>query len=133
MRNAYMSKYVPEIRSIVSLHPNITDLGHHATKKGEAFAIPIDVEIGLSGSAGQDIFHLTVVSPAFLQQTLMDLPEVWGRGYLIMDQFSYGRITSMLEQLCQESTGTTWVEIAAKLNKFMPWEFDEYDEIKIPH
>ena len=85
-------------------------------------AITINAEIGpLSG--GADNFVFIVATP---DHVLPGGGVRWGRGYLIVDRFSWETVEAALNKLLLFADRATWKESAAQLGKEMHWEFDGY-------
>ena len=89
----------------------------------EDCAVLCEAEIGEKDGRGADLFHFTVATPRFL---LREGGVTWGRGYLIVDQFSWSAVDRALEKLCLHAWRPTWPESAAALAKELHWEFENY-------
>jgi hypothetical protein len=110
-----------EIKSIMS-----PDLESGAVPdEADHCSVFLEVEIGESGKEGADIFSFTVVTPKFLASNAQ---ARWGRGYLIVDEFSWTGVESMLARLLQRVRGDSWPEVANELAKELNWEFEGYQE-----
>ena len=101
-----------------------------------ADALPLDPEnccvvlnaaIGPKGSPGAENLAFTVVTPRYLEG---HGEARWGRGLLVVDAFSWPGVTRMVERLLAHASGETWGEVAAKLNRELLWEFDNYTHSK---
>ncbi len=115
---------LPEIKNIVSI-----DLGDGELPANiEDCAICCDVDIGIKGKEGADIFQVTIVTPKFLAHDVREEGYRWGKGYLIVDSFSWEAVERALEQLLSQSSGSSWIEVAKKLNKVLDWEFANLEE-----
>lgn len=44
---------------------------------------------------------------------------------LIVKEFDYPRIRAWIESVVEDSTGADWDEVAAKLGRYLAWEFEE--------
>jgi hypothetical protein len=44
----------------------------------------------------------------------------------VVNAFSWASVTRMVERLIVHASGSTWGEVAAKLNHELLWEFDNY-------
>jgi hypothetical protein len=86
-------------------------------------SVLVEVEIGEKGKEGADIFYFNVVTPKFL---LEHPTNRWGRGYLILKEFSWREIESFLNKLIHFVKKDTWDEVAVELSKELHWEFDNY-------
>jgi len=87
-------------------------------------AIAINAEIGLA-TGGADNFSFTVVTP---DQTLTHDGYRWGRGYLIVHEFSWAEIERALAKLLLHADRESWRETAAVLAQNLHWEYDGYPE-----
>ena len=84
----------------------------------------IEVEIGPSGESGAEIFSFSVVTPS----KLIGGGPVWGRGLLVLDEFSWAGVDVALSKLLRHCEGATWSEVSSQLNKELHWEFENYRE-----
>jgi len=85
--------------------------------------IAMQALIGPRGARGEESFAFTVVTEESLAQ--LGRPR-WGRGLLIVDSFSWEGIKVAVEKLLRHCSGGTWSEVANSINRFLQWEFDEY-------
>lgn len=80
-------------------------------------------DIGIKGKEGADHFYFRVITPKFL----LEHPEVrWGKGYLLMPEFSWSETERMINRLVLSITANTWDEAARKLSAYIDWEYDNY-------
>ena len=112
---------IPELKNLMS-----PDLDHGLlppdAKDCEVYC---QVEIGPRGTEGADTFALTVVTPKHLAK---QTGYVWGKGYLIVESFSWQTVEKAIEKLLAHCSGTDWIEVAGKLNSMLGWEFENYTE-----
>jgi hypothetical protein len=114
---------VPEIKSITS-----PDLPYGSVPaEPDNCSVFIETTIGPKGKEGEEIFSFTVVTPKYLA---LNPESRWGRGYLIVSQFSWSTIESMLGRLLIRAYRDSWSEAAKILSKELEWEFDNYQEYK---
>jgi hypothetical protein len=114
---------VPEIKSIIS--PNL-EYGSVPAEPDNC-SVFVETEIGIKGKEGADIFSFTAVTPKFLASN----PDTrWGRGHLIVSEFSWNLVESMLGRLLMHAHRDTWSEVAGELSKELNWEFENYQEYK---
>jgi hypothetical protein len=93
----------------------------------ENCCVVLNAAIGPKGSPGAENFAFTVVTARYLA----DHGEArWGRGLLIVDVFSWPGVKRMVERLLSHASGSTWREVAEKLNLELLWEFDNYSPSK---
>ena len=110
-----------EIKSIIS--PDL-DYGK-AHWEADNCAVLVEVEIGEKGKEGADIFYCTAITSKFLYEH----PESrWGRGYLILEEFSWKEVELFLNKLLSFIKKETWDEASAELNKELQWEFENYQQ-----
>ena len=110
-----------EVKSIHSPDLNRGELPTEA----DNCAVLIEAEIGEKGKDGKEIFSFTVVTPKFLAK---DSEARWGRGYLVMEEFSWATVERMLSRLLQHVRKDSWSEVAAELSKELHWEFENYQQ-----
>jgi len=89
-------------------------------------SIAVQASIGPKGAEGEELFEFMVVTPTFLAKD--KLPR-WGRGVLIVDEFSWPTIERAIERLLAHAHRNTWAEVAAVLNHELHWEFDNYQPL----
>ena len=83
----------------------------------------LQAEIGPSNQPGAELFSFLVATPGGLEG--IELPR-WGRGLLIVREFSWEQVNQSLSRLLAHAQAPTWAEVAAKLGKELQWEFDNY-------
>jgi hypothetical protein len=87
--------------------------------------IYMSADIGEAGREAADQFNFYVVTPRFL----MEHPEVrWGRGYLLVPEFSWSVVERMLARLTSSVRAESWEGAVRELCKFVEWEFEGYDD-----
>ena len=59
-------------------------------------AVPFQALIGPRGAEGAEAFGFTAVTPAYLRRSV---GPTWGRGYLILEEFSWETMTQALALL----------------------------------
>ena len=110
---------IPELKSIFS--PDL-EYGQLPNKK-ENCSVFIELTIGPKDKKGEEIFSFTAITPKFI---LDNLSINWGRGYLILKEFSWEEIEKSVTRLLNHCSGKNWDEVSAKLNKELRWEFENY-------
>lgn len=86
-------------------------------------SILVEVSIGVEGIEGADIFSFVAVTPKAL---LNETSYRWGRGWLILETFSWAQVEDAAEELCADMSGASWEQVARELNKWLHWEYDNY-------
>lgn len=89
----------------------------------KVFSVPFEAVIGPPNTEAGDIFSFTAVSPEFLASQCR---VTWGRGLLVVHEFSWPTMQAAVERLLTQAARPTWPEAAAELNKVMCWQFDNY-------
>jgi hypothetical protein len=90
--------------------------------------VEMQAEIGPVGVKGGDTFNFEVCTPSALASRLdADGRPYWARGTLIVRSFARESVEAALNQYVRSVEGDDWAELAAKLNRFMRWEFEDYD------
>jgi len=113
----------PEIKSMVCIDLELEEGG--VPPDPERCSYAFEVEIGTKGGEGADIFSFVVIT---LQELLTDTNPRWGRSLLIVEFFSWPLIEKKLNALLSQCSGKDWIEVAAKLNRYLAWEYDNYQK-----
>ncbi|HYO75168.1 MAG TPA: Imm8 family immunity protein [Thermoanaerobaculia bacterium] len=113
------------------IYPRLKGLSSPDLPAGELPAVPddcsvlIDAEIGPSNSEGADLFSFQVVTPKWL---LRDDAVLWGRGLLIVTEFSWPKVSTAVEKLLMHAARSDWSGVAQELAKELHWEFEHYSQ-----
>lgn len=105
------------------------DLNGIVYVEGEEFQVALCASIGPYGQKGEDIFYLTAMSPGAIADEANKGPRLL-RHILLMKSFSEKSARTMIEKLCNSTSGEDWNAVALKLSRFMAWEFEDYREAK---
>ncbi len=110
---------VIELKSLFSLQLAKDE----APKYPDCCLVCVMADIGVKGKEGSDQFNFYVVTPKYL----LNNSEVrWGRGYLLMPEFSWETIKKMVENITSTVCADNWEEAAEQLCKYFEWEFENY-------
>ncbi|MBI9051696.1 MAG: hypothetical protein JEZ00_19890 [Anaerolineaceae bacterium] len=112
-----------ELRQISCM--DVLDLESYSPDK-ETFSLMLEMEIGAKHSDESEIFYLEIVSPAALADRLQEGTILFGRGMLIMQDFSYQRVRKFLQKWCSRAHGKTWADVSEQLSRFAEGEFLDY-------
>jgi hypothetical protein len=89
--------------------------------------IAIEADIGPVGQDGEERFNFEVCTPSALARRLdRDDRPFWGHGKLIIGSFTRDAVEAALHQYVRSVSGDNWSEIAQELNRFLDWEFGDY-------
>jgi hypothetical protein len=86
----------------------------------------VHVEIGIGGDVGADTFDFVVCTPSGLAKQLAHENPLSGRHHIILDSFDAQKIRSFIGEICKNSKGGSWPEIAEKIARHGAWEFEDY-------
>ena len=115
----------PQVKSLLSVDLELQGPPSDPEDCGFAF----EAEIGPQGGKGADLCQFVVATPKHLAR---ESGTRWGRGYLIVERFSWDEVEVSLEKLLSHCRRETWAEVARELNKELLWEFDNYQEQERP-
>jgi hypothetical protein len=97
------------------------------------FGVSFYAEFGPLGHVGGDTFTFLACSPTWMQRGFEKgtFPgSSFARGMIILFEYDCAEIERLLERLAARCSGATWDDIAAQLNRFGQWEFDEYQGVR---
>jgi Immunity protein 8 len=83
--------------------------------------VVVHADIGPSATGGSDSFTFVVITP---NRLLHGEGARWGRGYLIVDRFSWSAVERAVTKLLMHADRRKWRDTAAQLSKEMHWEFE---------
>ncbi|HPF75010.1 MAG TPA: Imm8 family immunity protein [Xanthomonadaceae bacterium] len=86
-------------------------------------SVAIYAEIGPKGEAGAERFGFDVVTTDYLATNPVAL---WGKGCMILPEFSWDQIERLLARQIAQTTGSSWADAAMSLSRYMNWEFEDY-------
>jgi hypothetical protein len=93
----------------------------------ESCCVSMQADIGPVGEDSADTFSFEVCTPSGLASRLDgEARPFWGRGTLVVGAFSWEAVDAALNQYVRSVSGDDWAEVAEKLNRFMCWEFEDY-------
>jgi len=99
-----------------------------APEDPEHCCVGMQADIGPVGAGGGDTFNFEVCTPNALASRLdADGRPFWARGTLVVRSFSWETVEAALNQYVRSVDGNDWTEVATKLNRFMRWEFEDYE------
>src|SRR5689334_15003332 len=90
----------------------------HTPDEPDCCAVLMYAGIGAAGHEGADCFNFTVVTPKFLAKW----PETrWGRGFLLMPEFSWPETERMVSRLVSSVSAESWEGAVGQLSQYMKW------------
>lgn len=94
------------------------------------FGFSLDAIIGPVGEDTGNLFQFFVCTPTWVSTKMINRDfgdhGVFGRYLIIVLDYDFERIRQMVSQLCDETKGKDWSEIAIKLSRYAAWEYAEY-------
>lgn len=101
--------------------------GGQAAADPEDCCVLVSAYIGPAGGGGEELFRFTVCTPSGLERQLArDDRPFWARATLIVRRYSKDAVDAALNQFVRSVSGEDWAEVAGKLNRFLYWEFEDY-------
>lgn len=101
---------------------DIEDLARFVPEDPDEFCIPLVLEVGALGLHGRERFDLLVVTPTWLLRRHGERGAILGRGKLIVFEWSFERIKGLLARKVEACSGSTWPEVARKVDRLAEWE-----------
>jgi hypothetical protein len=90
--------------------------------------VEVDAYIGPAGGEGEELFTFAVCTPAaIVRQLARDERPYWARATLIVKRDSPEAVEAVLNQFVRSLSGANWDELGLKLNRFLHWEFENYE------
>lgn len=114
----------PAIKSIIS--PDIEDLSNYVPKEQDNFGFLLQLLIGPENEAGMESFEVTVCTPTWLSTKYEKTEIISGRHCLIVFEYNYDRMMSVINSYVTQCNGNSWKDVALKLARFAKWEFEDY-------
>jgi hypothetical protein len=112
---------IPELKSIIS-----PDLEYGKFPEDiEDCSVFIQLTIGPKENAGEEIFSFTAVTTKYISN---NFKSSWGRGYLILKEFSWQEIEQRIDKFLNLCWADDWNGVINKLKNELHWEFENYKE-----
>ena len=93
----------------------------------EDCCVGMQTDIGPVGEKGADTFEFEVCTPRGLARRFdAEGRPFWSRGTLLVPSFSWEAVEAAVDQRVRAVEAQDWRELAEKLNRFMIWEFEDY-------
>lgn len=91
----------------------------------EDFGVAAEAMIGSAESGGADIFSFEICTPIWFKRNRLD-DLAFARSTLFVAEYDEDQIKNHVIKLVLSIEGDSWVDIAAKLSRFMTWEYEDY-------
>lgn len=97
------------------------------------FAVQCFLRVGTSAGFGTQDQSLLVCSPTWLAQTQPLQSVLRGQGLLLMQRYSGQELRDALCRFVERCIGDTDAQVFAKLARLGFSEFEDYNEVPLPH
>jgi hypothetical protein len=108
--------------------PDVDDLSNYIPSDPESFSFLLQMVAGPECEEGEESFDIQVCTPKWMLENYKQDEIIIGRHYLIVMEYNYDRILQRIRSFCSRCEGSTWEEVAEKLNRLGHWEFEDYQE-----
>ncbi len=112
-----------ELKRIQS--PDVADLENFSPEEAANFRILVQALIGPLGSKGQESFDFVICTPKWVQNEVEKQGPLFGKAYLIVNEYDYHAIFGVIEKLCAGLSGDSWETIESKLRLYGDWEYED--------
>lgn len=115
------------VRSIWSPDAGPLDLEDYRPPS-EDFDVLVCCVLGPDDGPGEELFYVRVCSPAAIARLLFadEGGSRFLRHMLAMGVWDPAEIRRRVEDLCRQTSGENWHEVATTLSRFLAWEFEDY-------
>lgn len=86
-----------------------------------------EMEIGEVDDERRDMFYVKVATPEGLRANATNA-VIADRGVLVVSAYSLPELREHLSKLLLRCEGSTWSDVAAKLQRYFVWEYEDYVE-----
>ena len=114
-----------EIKSYTS--PDIIDFKHFVPDDKKSFFFLLELEIGIVGKEGADLFSFEVCTPKWLLENHQPYDIVFGRHKLIVFEYDIENIINTISRYLNSTTFISWEDATSKIAKIAHWEYEDYN------
>jgi hypothetical protein len=90
------------------------------------FALSVAASVGAEQREGGELFYFTVCSPSWVGQDPLPKGFAFQRHTLLLERWDPAMVERAIGDLCRNTSGCDWNEVALKLSRFGAWEFEDY-------
>jgi Immunity protein 8 len=113
-----------EIKNFSS--PDILDFKHFVPTDKESFSFLLELEIGIKGKSGADLFSVEVCTPKWLVENYQSIDIVFGRHKIIVFKYDIDNVINTFSQYLNSLDDDSWESIVNQISKMAHWEFEDY-------
>jgi hypothetical protein len=85
----------------------------------------LEVEIGVDGEQGSDVFQLMVATPEGLRSHATGA-VISERGTLVISDFSWQEVLKAVRNIVGKCSGKDWNDSVLRLQRYFRWEYEDY-------
>lgn len=108
------------------IHSPDADLDVYYPDDPENFSLFLQLMIGPEGEDSEESFDILICTPKWILDNKKLEGVVLGRHMMIVFEYDFSIIKSVIFEQCQKCVGFDWQEISTKLSRFAHWEFEDY-------
>jgi hypothetical protein len=122
---------LPPVRAALRrLHsPDADPLVEFAPDDPESFSISVQALVGPEDGEGEESFDFTITTAPWLaEQPAPEKGFEFLHGVLLLSRWDYDTAVRAISDLCRNTDGETWNDVATSLSRYGHWEFADYRE-----
>jgi Immunity protein 8 len=109
--------------------PDADPLAEFAPDDPESFSIHVQALVGPEDGEGEESFGFTITTaPRLAEQPAPEKGFAFLQGVVLLSRWDYDTVVRAISNLCRNTEGETWEEVATSLSRFGHWEFADYRE-----
>jgi hypothetical protein len=89
----------------------------------------LEVEIGVAGEDGADIFQLMIATPEGLRRHAGG-EVIAERALVVVSDFSWAQVRKTLGAIVDRCAANDWSESVLRLQRYFSWEYEDYVQAK---
>lgn len=113
-----------EIKSFMS--PDILDFKNFVPTDKKSFSFLLELEIGIKGEKGADLFSIEVCTPQWLLGNFQSSDIIFCKNRLIVFEYNIENIINEVKRYLRSITGSSWEDVASEISKIAHWEYENY-------
>ena len=109
------------------IKPEIKAINVHSDIWGDTpddFYVKLEVDIGIEGINGSDLFMFSVISPKYLETSFSNHEILLGKGLLVTKDYNINAIENRINKILETCSKETWEQTAIEISKYCRWEFE---------
>jgi hypothetical protein len=121
------ANYVQAIlKGLHSLDLSVGDVENYLPDEEDNFGFVLRAMVGTVDGEGEESFDITVCTPKWLAENYGPTEVLLGLHKIIVFKYDYRRLRGFIEKYLMHCSGSTWEEVAYKVNLLGQWEFEGY-------